>query len=751
VDALPPIAQMPLPGTRFTVAFGGSPTDLSAGSLALEARAGGRWSDLSILRPESRAALLAALGRAQSFALDLRVLDDPQGRAIHLHCAGHWQAGRRAHTCLLADVSELRTAHDTTDRRLQLLQDMVDSLPLLIVQLDTGPELRCAFAGGALLELVTPRLRPLVGRDALSLFRRELFDSIRARLRDGTPGQPLPFAWRVTDAQGNERVLEGNLRTLLDEAGRPSGHLLDALETTAHHATMAQLRSSEERVRRFVTASSDAIIVHVDQLIVDANPAACRLLDTSAEALWQRRFEDLIAPEDRSSYLERTGAEPHDAHECTLVNRLGVRIAAELIDRTVQRQGRRMHMTIIRDVRDRREAQARIRELIAHLSEQKDRAEAADRAKSLFLSAASHDLRQPIHALGLFLTSLEALTHAPTMPQATLDELGRRMRCSLDALSRLLNSLLDVSRLDANAVVVTPQPVSLDRMFSELDDDLADAAIEKGLRLDVMQTSAWVHTDPVVLRRILDNLVSNAIRYTRRGRVLVGARPRGDLVEIQVWDSGIGIPADQIDAIFSEFYQVGAAATAPAGGLRGLGLGLSIVQRSAQLLGARLQVRSTPGRGSMFSISVPRSQPVPGALMPAPGKPATPAAPPASVKRHVLVIDDDTQVLSAMQQLLQAWGHTVWCAADVDQAITLSVLHGDDIDLVLTDYHLGGEINAGQFIDTVRACLPRSVPVHVFTADTSTPVAQEIRALGLSLLHKPVRHDALLQVLEQEA
>ncbi len=750
MDALPPIAQLPLPGSRFTVAFGASPSGLSAGSLALETRTGGRWSDLSILAPDSRAPLLAALGRAQSFALDLRLRDDPQGRAIHLHCAGHWQAERRAHACLLADVSDLRAAHEATDRRLQLLQEMVDSLPLLMIQLDTGPDLRCAFAGGALLELLTPRDRPLVGRDALSLFGQELFDSIQARLREGTPGQTLPFAWRVTDAQGLERVLEGSLRTLVNEAGLPSGHLLDALETTAYHATMAQLRSSEERVRRFVAASSDAIIVHVAQRIVDANPAACRLLDTSAQALRERRFEDLIAPEDRATYLTNTGEESNDAHECGLIDRHGTRLAVELIDRTVQRQGRRMRMTIIRDVRDRREAQARIRELIAHLSAQKDRAEAADRAKSLFLSAASHDLRQPIHALGLFLTSLETLTRDPVMPLATLDELGRRMRASLDALSRLLNSLLDVSRLDANAVVVTPVPVSLERMFSELDDDLADTAIQKGLRLDVMQSSAWVHTDPVVLRRIVDNLVSNAIRYTRRGRVLVGARPRGACVEIQVWDTGIGIAADQLDAIFGEFYQV-SPNTPPAGGLRGLGLGLSIVQRSARLLNARLQVRSTPGHGSMFSITVPRGEPTPVDPAPAPSAPAIAAAHTENIKRHVLVIDDDAQVLSAMQQLLRAWGHKVWCAADADQAITLAVMHGEEIDLVLTDYHLSGEITASQFIDTVRACLPRSVPVHVFTADTSTPVAQEIRALGLSLLHKPVRHDALQQVLEQEA
>ncbi|MBX3611805.1 MAG: PAS domain S-box protein [Hydrogenophaga sp.] len=629
---------------------------------------------------------------------------------------------------------------------MQLLQQMVDNLPLLVIQLDTGPRLRCALASGALLELVTPHGADAVGRDALDLFGPTLHGELLALLQQSAQEPAVPFTWRVVDAQGNRRVLDGHLRTLTDDTGRASGHFIDALDTTAYHETMGELQFTESRLQRFVMASSDGIVVHVNQQIINANPAACRLLASTPSAVYQQHFASLIAPEYHATYEMLMKQASHEAFECELINTQGARIAVELIGRTVQRHGSFMRMAIVRDVRDRRDAQARIRALIDNLRMQKDRAESADRAKSLFLSAASHDLRQPIHALGLLLSSLEALTESPRVSTQTLEELTRRMAASLDALSRLLNSLLDISRLDANAVVVHAAPVSLAAMFNELADDLADAAQSKRLRLDVVPTDAWVQTDAVVLRRILDNLVSNALRYTRAGRVLVVARSRGTEVEVQVWDTGIGIASDQLDGIFKEFYQVHPHAPS-SGGLRGLGLGLSIVQRSARLLNARLQVRSTPGKGSMFSITLPRAEAV--ATPPSAHTPIIRDSAPKDTPRRVLVIDDDAMVLMAMQQLLQAWGHEVWCASDADQAIVLAISHAEDIDLVLSDYHLGDGIHATQFIDAVRACLARPVPVHVFTADTSLHAAQAIRSLGLSLLHKPVRQDDLRRVLQQ--
>ncbi|MGQ3198156.1 MAG: sensor histidine kinase, partial [Hydrogenophaga sp.] len=253
------------------------------------------------------------------------------------------------------------------------------------------------------------------------------------------------------------------------------------------------------------------------------------------------------------------------------------------------------------------QAHARIDELIAGLRAEKDRAQAADRAKSVFLAAASHDLRQPLHALGLFLTALRSMAHNPMRSSQELADIGQRMQSSLDSLGQLLNMLLDVSRLDANAVQVEREPTSLGPLLHDLGQDFLALASEKKLRLRVAPSHLWVDTDPTVLRRILTNLLSNAVRYTPRGRILLGCRRRGGEVEIQVWDSGIGIAPEQREAIFEEFFQIGQSA-AQDHEAHGLGLGLSIVRRSARLLQAPLDLRTVPGRGTMFSIRLPLCQ-----------------------------------------------------------------------------------------------------------------------------------------------
>src|SRR5690606_15798072 len=276
-------------------------------------------------------------------------------------------------------------------------------------------------------------------------------------------------------------------------------------------------------------------------------------------------------------------------------------------------------------------------------------------------------------------------------------DICRRMQSSLDGLGQLLNMLLDVSRLDANALQVQIGPCALTPLFQELQQEFVELASEKGLRLHVQRCSAWVGTDATVLRRILSNLMANAVRYTHRGRVLLGARRRGTRLEIQVCDSGIGIVPEHLEAIFEEFYQIGQS-RARRDESHGLGLGLSIVKRSASLIGAELHVRSTPGRGSIFSVSVPCCAAPPASVLPDPEPVASSAG---TGQRNVLVIDDDEQVLAGMQQLLQIWGHRVWCAASADEAAVLAIEHAADIDLLLSDYRLGGNITAVQAIAAV--------------------------------------------------
>jgi CheY-like chemotaxis protein/anti-sigma regulatory factor (Ser/Thr protein kinase) len=399
---------------------------------------------------------------------------------------------------------------------------------------------------------------------------------------------------------------------------------------------------------------------------------------------------------------------------------------------------------VLRDIRDRREAQARIEELITGLRAQKDRAEAADRAKSVFLAAASHDLRQPIHAMGLFLTALRSMAQAPAVPAEEITDICRRMQASLDSLGQLLNMLLDVSRLDANAVQIVREPTDLAAVLHELGQAFQPLVREKGLQLRVAPTDLWVHTDPTVLRRILTNLLSNAVRYTPRGRVLLGCRRRGSEVEIQVWDSGIGIAPEQREAIFEEFYQIGQS-TAQHHEAHGLGLGLPIVKRSAHLLQAPLDLCSEPGRGSMFCIRLPRCQAPERAPLPEPALHAT------AHGLGVLVIDDDAQVLGAMQRVLSVWGHRAFCAASADEAVVLAITHPDQIHLLLSDYRLGHSVTAVDAIRAVQACLPQPVPTYILTGDTSPQRIHEASLLGFPILHKPVDAQTMQRILREIA
>ena len=241
----------------------------------------------------------------------------------------------------------------------------------------------------------------------------------------------------------------------------------------------------------------------------------------------------------------------------------------------------------------------------------KEQAEAASNAKTQFLAAASHDLRQPIQALSLFTATLQAMAKRSTLTGAEVGRVVAQLQLALGGMGRLLNGLFDLSRLDSGTVVVTKQPVRAADLLAELNNTFAGPALEKGLRFKVRmpRASVWVDADPEVLARVLSNLTANALRYTERGRILIGCRRRAGSLDIQVLDTGTGIAADHCANIFGEFYQV---PDVPRQREHGLGLGLAIVQRLVALLGGRVWVRSTPAKGSVFSVSLPRAAaPVP--------------------------------------------------------------------------------------------------------------------------------------------
>ncbi|MFO1317912.1 MAG: ATP-binding protein [Burkholderiales bacterium] len=354
----------------------------------------------------------------------------------------------------------------------------------------------------------------------------------------------------------------------------------------------------------------------------------------------------------------------------------------------------------------------------------RDAAETANRAKTRFLAAASHDLRQPLHALGLFAARLSDRTRDPEDAA-----LVQRITTSVASLESLFSALLDISRLEAGVVAADARALALDPLFERLANDFAPEAIEKGLRLAVVPTTCAVHSDPVLLERILRNLVANALRYTSEGGVVVGARRRGGHVSIEVWDSGPGIAPEHLDRVFEEFYQVGNPERDRS---RGLGLGLAIVRRLARLLGHDVDVASQPGRGSVFRLRVPAAR----ATAIAPPAPAPmPLADPLAGKR-VLVIDDEEAVREGMRQTLVAWRCTPMIAADADAAVAACA--GNPPDAMVVDFRLPEGRSGIDAIDTVRAAVGRGVPAIIVSGESTSDQIGRIRDAGFTLLHKPV-------------
>lgn len=372
--------------------------------------------------------------------------------------------------------------------------------------------------------------------------------------------------------------------------------------------------------------------------------------------------------------------------------------------------------------------------LITSLQEERDKAQSADRSKSRFLAAASHDLRQPIHALSLFISTLAALGRNGDVPAKNARDLADRARSVVGSLGGLLDALLDISKLDAGIVTVAREPVSLRRLLSDLKSEFSGIAKDQDLGWRVVMTDIWVDTDPMMLKRVLDNLLSNAFRYTSTGTVLIGCRRRGAAVEVQVWDTGVGIPASEQEAIFEEFVQLQNPARDRS---QGLGLGLAIVQRTAALLGHPVRVVSTEGRGSMFSITLPVVAP------PSLAKPGR--AHPTAATQHggIVVIDDERDALDATALLLRTLGYAVYAGRSAAAARTefekaARLGEAPVVDLVITDYRLEAGKTGIEAIREIRAYLGWEVPALILSGDTSPARLKEVTASGHRLLHKPL-------------
>jgi signal transduction histidine kinase len=387
-----------------------------------------------------------------------------------------------------------------------------------------------------------------------------------------------------------------------------------------------------------------------------------------------------------------------------------------------------------------RDLEVRIERATRALTAQKNAAEQATDAKSRFIAAASHDLRQPLHAIGLFSGTLQRRTRG-----SDLEPVVRDLARAVAAMDKLFEGLLDLSRLDAGTVVARPRPFPLDRLFSQLQVEFADAATRKGLRLRLRAAHVLVSSDELLLHRLLSNLIANAIRYTERGAVLVGARRRGEEVRLEVRDSGIGIPVDQQNEIFQEFYQV---ANAERDRSVGLGLGLAIVAKLAGLLGTRVHVRSKPSRGSVFFLDVPVAPR--GAEPIVEEEAADPDGEPA-IPIHVVVVDDDPLVLAGNESLLGELGCTVTAVRDADAAEAALASMRTDRVLLLCDLWLPGDEDGIAIVRRLGSLATPAVSGILISGDTRPETIRAAKDAGLLLLHKPVSPSKLRAIVDHFA
>jgi signal transduction histidine kinase/CheY-like chemotaxis protein len=370
------------------------------------------------------------------------------------------------------------------------------------------------------------------------------------------------------------------------------------------------------------------------------------------------------------------------------------------------------------------------------LQEAKEVAERSNIAKSRFLAAASHDLRQPLQALSLYTGALEFKVKDPDIA-AIVNSLSSGIQVMRD----MLNTLLDVSRLDAGVIVPEVHQLAISDIFAALGNEFQDIAHEKGILLRICKSSLQTESDPVLLGRILRNLISNAVHYTEQGRVLVGCRRYGSMFRIEVYDTGIGISADQLDEIFEDFHQIGNVAR---NRRLGLGLGLAIAKGMADLLGHQLSVNSLPGKGSCFSIELPMISKIQAIADEDDARQTK-----TGQQGCILVIDDEQDIVDSLRTLLEVYGYQVIAALSERQALQILQTHPMQPDLIIADYRLSdGENGSDAIIEVGKVC-GKKIPGILLTGDTDPDRISSANRSGFSLLHKPVDTEMLITTIHE--
>ncbi len=532
------------------------------------------------------------------------------------------------------------------------------------------------------------------------------------------------------------RLLPRSARAIIDEASEAIRYNYEILRNTLDHVGMGiasfdregRLEIFNDRFTDLLALDDDAVAVGAAAREFGATPDVVALLRRPESP----QTHEIATREGRVIEL-RLDPLPEDGFVATC-NDVTARVRTAEALRDSDGQLRRAAETL----------EQRVVERTAQLEASRAEAEAANLGKTRFIAAASHDLLQPLHAARLFTAAM--------IDRDPRNDLGGKIDASLGAVESLLDALLDISKLDAGAFKPERRPFALQPLFESLATAFAPMAARRGVELAVAPTRAFVDTDPAFLRRILQNLLSNALRYGqvegRPARVLLGCRrvttqEGGDALRIEVRDNGPGIAPDKQAVIFDEFVRLQPEDDGPREE-RGLGLGLAIVDRIARMLDLPVALASAPGRGSTFSITVPR---VAAVVTPPVAAPVQQSLPSIEAESFVLCLDNEARVREAMAALLGGWGCNVATAASQAEALEAVARAGRLPDLVLADLHLDEGADGLDAVVAMRAAWGRAVPAALVTADRDPMLRLRVRAQQVELLHKPVKPASLRALL----
>ncbi|WP_175429601.1 PAS domain-containing protein [Azospirillum argentinense] len=572
-------------------------------------------------------------------------------------------------------------------------------------------------------------LMPVVGASVEPLIDR-VFDS----------GEPIPYREIVGETPKEPGVTRHWLTALfpVHEGMEVAAVGAVVMEVTDLRRAETARRQSDERFRSvFELAAVGIERVGLDGRILDVNAKICDIIGYPREELLRRTYRDITDPADLAAeeeLIERllSGELSSYALEKRYRRKDGgavwVRVTSSLARITGTEPAYRI--TVAEDITERKAMEAELRSA-------RDEAERANLAKSKFLAAASHDLRQPLQSLFFFAAALSAHVGSPAGTKILT-----HLEQGLDALKGLLDSLLDVSRLDAGVVTPVFEDFDIGEVLDPIRAAYAPVAAGKGIGWQVEVAAGRVRSDRTLLGRLLRNLVENAIRYTETGLVRVQCRPDGRFLSIVVQDTGMGIPDDHLERIFEEFHQVG---NPERDRNQGLGLGLAIVRRLSRLLDHPVEVRSAVGKGSAFRVLVPMGETVDAAAAGAGG-----AAPGMGQGRLAVLVDDDAIVLMGLQLILTEWGYAVLAAGSADQAIERLSAQTRVPDIVIADYRLREGRIGTEVILRVRERYGSGIPGVILTGETGPDCLLDATAHGLTVIHKPVTPRELAAAVDQQ-